>query len=890
MSIISSATVILVGLAAPAPRAEEVDYLRDVKPVLAERCFSCHGALKQEAELRLDTAALMIKGSNAGPVVEPGDVEGSYLLAVLSGEAGLRMPPEGEPLSDEQVGHIRSWIADGAPSPEDEAPQQDPMDHWAYRSLVRPDVPAAVDPNRGENPIDAFLSREHESLGVTPVPSADRATLLRRVALDLTGLVPTREELHAFNSDEDPDAYERAVDRHLDSPHFGERWGRHWMDVWRYSDWDGYGDEVRESQPHIWRWRDWIVESLNADVGYDRMVLEMLAGDEVAPEDPETLRATGFLARNWYKFNRNIWLDNTVEHTGKAFLGLTINCARCHDHKYDPIPQDDYYRFRAIFEPHDVAVDRLPGRPDTSEAGLVRVFDAHADRPTFLFVRGDEQQPVEDSPLPPSIPGMFGPWSGIEPVALPKEASYPGLLGFIRCETRAAAERAVDEAQDGLDQARALEGADAGGEDWSPLRLAEHRVRAALAELDAVDARLDADEARYADRPDARLVDRLTIRAGLAERLASLAGAERDRVLAEKALADARAAIDRDDSTPLKGIEAAEKTLADARAAVDAAGDTLNGPLPSDYAPLTPIRPPTSTGRRLALARWITDRDNPLTARVAVNHVWMRHFGSPLVESVFDFGINGKAPTHPDLLDWLAVELMESGWSLKHLHRLIVTSRAYRMQSSAAVDHPNAAIDPENRSLWRMNTRRMESELVRDNVLRVAGSLDPALGGPDLDPVSALTSPRRSLYFRHAKEKRSTFLRLFDSANVNSCYRRDVSVAPQQALALSNSPLTLAQARILAGRLTGESGAEDDDAFLAVAFEQILGRAVEAEERDTCLDFLGAQRAQLAGPSGLTPFESGPEAVVAPSPDPRQRARENLIHVLLNHSEFLTIR
>ena len=246
----------------------------------------------------------------------------------------------------------------------------------------------------------------------------------------------------------------------------------------------------------------------------------------------------------------------------------------------------------------------------------------------------------------------------------------------------------------------------------------------------------------------------------------------------------------------------------------------------------------------------------------------MRHFGAPLVGSVFDFGLNGEAPSHPELLDWLAVELMESGWSLKHLHRLIVTSRAYRMRSSAGTDHPNAAIDPENRALWRMNPRRMESELVRDNVFRVAGTLDPAIGGPDLDPDSALTTPRRSLYFRHAKEKRATFLKLFDSPNVVACYRRDVSVAPQQALALANSTLTLGQARILAGKLAEEVGSADPEAFVGVAFERVLGRGPPAEERDACLDYLREQAERLAEPGGLTPFDRGPDS---PSPRPPTR-------------------
>ncbi|MEW4569364.1 DUF1553 domain-containing protein [Tautonia sp. JC769] len=894
-----SAAAILAGLVVVPPQAgaDEVDYLRDIKPVLTARCYSCHGALKQEAELRLDTVELMRVGSNAGPVIEPGDLEESYLLHVLTDDDGLRMPPEGEPLTDEQVDRIRSWIAAGAPAPADEAPQQDPMDHWAFQPPARPDVPDAPGRPEGSNPIDAFLAAEHERLGLTPLPEADPALLLRRLALDVTGLAPTPDELHAFLADSGPDAYDRAVDRLLESPHFGERWGRHWMDVWRYSDWDGFQSEVRESQPHIWRWRDWIVESLNADLGYDEMIRAMLAADEITPDDPDTLRATGFLVRNWYKFNRNIWLDDTVEHTGKAFLGLTINCAKCHDHKYDPIPQADYYRFRALFEPHEVATDRIPGQPDTAKDGLVRVFDAHADRPTYLFERGEESMPVESRPLDPSIPRMFGDAFDISPVSLPPTASYPGLRPHVRREALETARAAVESARSALQQARAESGPDsptpaesADDDSLSPLRLAERGLNVALAERDAVEARIAADDARYASNPDESQVELLTIQAGLAERRASLARALRDKAIAEKALADARAALSESDPKTAQAVSNAEKALADATKAADDATKALDAPLPTSYTPLGPVRPETSTGRRLALARWITDRENPLTARVAVNHVWMRHFGEPLVDSVFDFGINGADPTHPALLDWLAVELIDSGWSLKHLHRLIVTSHAYRRQSWSDPDHPNTAIDPENRSLWRMNPRRMESELVRDNVLRVAGSLDPTLGGPDLAPESALDTPRRSLYFRHAKEKRATFLKLFDSANVTSCYRRDVSVAPQQALALSNSSLTLGQARHLAGKLSEECGGDSDPSFVSLAFEHVLGRAPGPDERDACLEYLQTQPARLADAEALTPFESGPESAVPPSADPHQRARENLIHALMNHSDFLTIR
>ena len=286
------------------------------------------------------------------------------------------MPPpsEGLPLGEHEVGVLRAWIDQGAVAPPEAVPPA-PNRHWAYVPPVRPAIPAAARRGWASNPLDAFLAAAHQSQGLQASPPVTKDLLLRRVYLDLVGLPPTREELHDFRTDRSPGAYEKVVDRLLASPRYGERWGRHWMDVWRYSDWYGLGEEVRYSHPHIWHWRDWIVAALNSDKGYDRMVVEMLAADELVPDDPVAVRATGFLVRNWDIFNRNTWLGNTVEHTARAFLGVTIQCARCHDHKFDPISQSDYYRLRAFFEPVHIRIDRVPGQPDRAKGGLPRVFD-----------------------------------------------------------------------------------------------------------------------------------------------------------------------------------------------------------------------------------------------------------------------------------------------------------------------------------------------------------------------------------------------------------------------------------------------------------------------------------------------------------------------------------
>ncbi|HSQ57381.1 MAG TPA: DUF1549 domain-containing protein, partial [Gemmata sp.] len=425
---------------APEVPAAGPDYLRDIKPLLRAKCYSCHGAIRQKAGLRLDAGQLILKGTKRGEVVIPGDPEQSPLIEMIAanGNERPRMPPEGagEPLSGKDVATIREWIKNGAKAPDEPVPP-DPKLHWAYQPVKRPPVPGPG------NPIDAFLAVGRTKHNLTTNPAAAKSTLLRRVYLDLIGIPTTPEELRAFQEDTSSTAYEKVVERLLASPMYGERWGRHWMDIWRYSDPFGNGEEFRYSQRHIWRWRDWIVESLNADKGYDRMIVEMLAGDEIAPGDPATLRATGYLARNWYKFNRNIWLQDTTEYTAVGFLGMTLRCAKCHDHKYDPIAQADYYRFRAFFEPHEVRIDPVPGQPfdpllgpNLNKDGVARVYDKTLDAPTYLYLRGDERMPDKSRTITPGIPGVLGNDPTITAIKFsPKQ--FAALLPVARAEVLA---------------------------------------------------------------------------------------------------------------------------------------------------------------------------------------------------------------------------------------------------------------------------------------------------------------------------------------------------------------------------------------------------------------------------------------------------------------------
>ena len=1112
-------TVFVSQILASGLIAEEPDYVKQIKPLLQRKCASCHGALQQKGEVRLDHPSFLTAERDSGPSVVPGKPDESLLLLAVLGQDGVsRMPQEGEPLSAEEVDLLRQWILAGAKMPATEPLPTDPRQHWSFKAPQRPQVPTNVPPQFQVNPIDAFLAAKQLEHGVTPRPEADQATLLRRLYIDLIGIPPTRAELASFLADTRPAAYVETVDRLLAMPQYGERWGRHWMDVWRYSDWDGFGAEVRESQPHLWRWREWIIESLNKDAPYDQMVRDMVAGDELAPGDQNTLRATGFLARNWFVFSRQAWLDSSIEHTGKAFLGLTFNCARCHDHMFDPVSQQEYYQLRAIFEPHEVRADRLPGEPDLTKAGLARVYDAKAETPTYLLERGEEKQPRKDQPLSPLPPAIWGTEGfQVQPVALPPQVYYPGLQAFVREETLATAlaevtrtEAAVQAVRGEIAQAeQRLElflkqpanetpsetppllqddfltlrsdqwdvksgtwtvanghvsqttpgGTESlllhktklprdvvirfrykitGGDMWRSLGLSfdaatpdnytgvylsaysggpkiqlflkqngqlsypaeatrpfaaelnqEHELYVAVQDqlvnvgvdgqlrfayrlptpraaenwlglwtydatgellalsveplapgqtlLEKVDGestapvivrpteeslrqgidvanrklpalelaariarkihsvweqRIAADTAVYAQPPAANATE-LAQAAVRAERELDVLKATAEQAAAAAEHAQAQAALKPDDEKLKAAAEAAQKKLAAADEKLATLQKGLEQPLHENYTRLTALYPTQSTGRRAALAQWLTAPSNPLLARVAVNHIWLRHFQKPLVPTMFDFGLNGKPATHPELLDWLATELVANGWQMKAMHRLMVTSQAYRRASTlAGPEDALLQLDPDNVWYTRANSRRMESEVVRDSTLAVCGSLDLTMGGPDLDPATGPSVPRRSVYFRNSKEKKDLFLSLFDSPNVVECYQRAETIVPQQALAMSNSPLTLAQARKLAGNLSQEVGpqAESTPQFIEQAFLLLMSRSPTAGEQAACQKFLTQQTERFSDPQQLTAFSSPVVAAIPPATDPVQRSRENLIHVLLNHNDFVTVR
>ncbi len=878
-ALLCGAVLVASGVAAvqPPPLATVTDAQSAARAVLEKRCVGCHGAARSEGGLRLDTWANLGRGGNHGLAVRAGDVDGSPLIQAVRYKAGLlQMPPTGK-LPDDEIHILEEWAR--SLKPVAAGPQANALSHWAYVPPVRPLVPKVRRTGWVRNPIDAFLSEEHERRGLTPVGPAEKGALLRRVSVDLTGLPPTRKELLAYLSDPSPLAYERAVDRLLATPQHGERWARHWLDVWRYSDWYGRRmvPDVWNSAPQVWRWRDWTVKSLNRDTGYDRIVQSMLAADELTPGDRESVVATGYLVRNWYALNPNQWMRDNAEHTGKAFLGLTFNCAHCHDHKYDPITQEDYFRLRAVFEPIQVRQDRWEGEADPGpfqkydysvlrkiqRLGSVSVFDEKLDAKTFMYHGGDERNRMEGrEPVAPGPPRFLTPSSfGVKPVALPTASWYPGSQATVRRAELSSREQTVQELE------RALAGADG-----PQARANSLSLRAAEADLAAFRARVAADDARLAGRADAGELGR---RAADEEQSARVLKARADLASAE----GRRAGVAASDAAAIKKADAAVDA---ARKALAAAEKT---PL-KDYTRLGPEYPKESSGRRAAFALWLTDRKNPLTARVAVNHIWRWHFGKGLVESVFDFGRNGRRPTHPKLLDWLAVEFMDHGWSMKHLHRLIVTSNAYRMSSVVGErDASRLAVDRDNAALWHFPSRRMEAEAVRDSLLHLAGELDLTAGGEPVENKDSDASRRRGLYFACYPEDggHPLMLSLFDAPDPCDAYRRSESIVPQQALALTNSDLAICVSRSIAARVANELGSGDDAAFVAAAYQHVLSRLPGSVEAESCVRFLARQRAvtQTAG--------SAPSSK-APPVSPEVRARESLVRVLINHHEFLTVR
>jgi cytochrome c553 len=900
--------------------AADPDFAKDVRPILAKACFSCHGPAKQKGGLRLDRKADAFKGGDSGPAVLAGKPGDSLLLKkVMSADDSDRMPPEGERLSAEQVQTLTRWIKNGAPWPETEAATET---HWAFQPVSRPAVPVVAGSSTS-NPIDAFVRQKVEAAHLKPSPEADRRTLIRRLKFDLLGLPPTPEEVEAFVANQSPAAYEQLVERYLASPQYGERWARHWLDVVRFA--ESHGFEMNQPRPNAWPYRDWVIASLNADLPYDRFVREQLAGDILGAD-----AATGFLVAgawdavkspdmNLTLQQRADELHDLVSTTGSAFLGITVGCARCHNHKFDPVSQVDYYRLKAVVagvqhgerliregDPMARATerDRLRKRLDELECKLA-ALEPLAD-PAATTARRLPVNPLLNTERFRPIPAKFVRFlvletNDLEPCIDELEvfAAVPEPKNVALASAGAVVKSAGN--YSGAPQKHRPEfindGKYGNGRSWISNQVGRGRIEIELAGETRIDRIVWARdrEGRYTDRLTTRYRidvstdgDAWVVVASSDDRLPfgskdlvppALTGTARTEMLKvageasdlRKRLTD----LDRGRMGYVGRLTSPEPTFRLHRGDPTARREPVSAGVLSEIGPKLQIPDGASESeRRAALASWITDPANPLTARVMVNRIWQHHFGIGIVDTPSDFGRNGAKPTHPELLDYLAAELVvptwkpagtntRTGqdspprpWSLKHIHRLIVTSATYQ-QSSLLTDAGKAS-DAQTRLLWRYPPHRLEAEPLRDAVLFVSGKLDLRMGGPGFDlfepngnyvkvykpkQVFGPAEFRRMIYQQKPRMQLDDTFGAFDCPDGGQIApRRTASTTPLQALNLLNSSFMLQQSDFLAQRIETEAGS-DVPGQVRRAFRLAFQRLPTEKER--------AAAAQLVHDHGL---------------------------------------
>ena len=811
-------------LAPPPPDIEPIPTERDVLAILQVRCMICHGGLKQEGGLDLRTMASRLKGGKSGAALVPGKPDESKLYTrIVKGE----MPPAAgakalavELPTDPETEKIKRWIASGAPASQPiSAASSDVMadivkekdkQFWSFQPPVRPNIPQPKHAALVRNPIDAFLLKKLEEKNLSYSEEASKLALLRRVSLDLTGLPPTRAEIDAYSKDIAPGAYERVVDRLLAGQHYGERWGQHWLDLAGYADSEGFGqdDGVR---PYAWRYRDYVIRSLNADKPYDRFITEQLAGDEMSDdwksakstasqEVIDRLAATGFLRATPDQTNseeraliaeRMNIVSDELEVLSSSLMGLTVGCARCHNHKYDPIPQRDYYRMSAILQ------------------------------------------------------AAYNPY-----------------------EWKTPKSREIDLAPE--PERKAAEASNA------PIQAKLKRVQAEMKKL-VEGYRKDGDTtpARELEKKNPEL----------AEAIKPLR--EEQGKLREKLTPNPHVRVLTDNAEPSQSYLLRRGDPVGFGDPVDAGVPTvLENAALKPYAPQSPFA--GSTGRRLALARWLTQPNHPLTARVAVNQIWSRHFGRGIVASVANFGRSGMAPANQELLDWLATEFVAQGWSMKYVHRLIVTSEAYRQTSK--VDAATLAADPENILISRMPLQRMDAETLYDALLTTTGRLDATLYGKPADILvkadkevvmkPAKAGFRRAIYVMHRRQTPLSLMDAFDQpAMTPNCTERRHSNVATQALHMMNGSMTWDLARFMAGRVIDDAG-DDRTKQIVQIYLRAYSRAPSQEEvqtgRAAIKEFAKGWPARLSDDNSETPHSASAQWL----------ALANYCHAILNSAEF----
>jgi mono/diheme cytochrome c family protein len=786
-----------------------IDFHAEVMAFLQSRCATCHNASRRDGGYSVSTIEGIFKGGKkfGAKTIVPGKPQESALIGYLRGTIQPRMPMDGKTVPEAQIARIETWIKEGAKT-------EFYSSEWLKRPPVRPPVPRVREVGWTNNAIDNFLMAKWEASGLKPTPPADKITLMRRIFADLVGVPPTLKQQQMFLNDTAPNAYEKLVDTLLEDPLYGERWGRHWLDLVRYADSDG--QEQDKTRPRAWRYRDYVIRSLNEDKPYDRFLKEQLAGDELYPGDLNAWIATGYLRMapgedfdEGDNHRRQEFLNDITDTTGSVMLGMTVGCARCHDHKYDPISQADYYRLQAFF-----AATRLTRAtlPENKEPMRYRGKFAEAERKL--------------EPLRLAMNNLF---AKHRPLALEEKLA------------KAKPGEKVEVKEDDINRS-----------------------------IDKVEAdRATRDKLREEMEP---LQEQSSMYSPLAE-----------------VITDRTAEIPRTYILKAGNLWEPVREVQPGFPAMFFGGKAT----PARISP-----PPDSrtTGRRAALANWIASKENPMTARVIMNRLWYHHFGRGLIGTLSDFGGLGERPTHPELLDWLASEFVRNNWSLKKMHRLMVTSSAYRM--AIASDPKNEEIDPANRLFWRRNRMRLEGEAIRDSILAVSGRLNETTGGPGFYPKMSEEElegskrdrwgqsasdevRRRSVYIFRRRSTPFQFLEIFDAPDASqTCARRIVSNTVPQALALFNGEFARTEARALARRIVKEAPGNWTQQ-IELAYRLVFCRPPTAAQTVRAKRFLQTQGERYLKENALQDAQAREEAGM--------EALVDFCHVLFNASEFLYI-
>jgi hypothetical protein len=909
--VIAAIMVIVLLPASPAWAWDDADdfFETRIRPLLADNCLDCHGDDSPEGELRLTSRASILQGGSSGPAAVPGNAADSLLIRAVRRVGVLKMPPT-EKLGDQDIANLETWIENGlawpvaAPKPETTSEMvvtATDREHWSFKPIQDFDPPVVADTTWPRTVLDNFILAKLEAAQLQPAPTADRRMFLRRVYYDLIGLPPTWDELRSFEKDESPQAYETVVNRLLESPRYGERWGRHWLDVARYADTkDGvlmFGDD--RLRPFAYTYRDYVIRSFNEDVPFDRFVEEQLAADLINPPvDTWKLSALGFLTLG-KMFDGNVHdvIDDQIDTVTRGLMGLTVSCARCHDHKFDPLPTADYYSLYGVFAnsetPRDLPliapISETPGGNEfehqvLSKREVLRTFVDEQYEMLSETARqrvGDYLVHVSTALIDPMETAVFFLSLSPEDLRVPIISRWRRLLESrlhaedpvfgpwfelqSRLKSEIAGSSATPSGPSITEEVLSIwrqrpAGTDAGMANPIVLNALEEAKIESVADIAKTYGELfklacertknpvDAESTESINSQWQQLVDLMVGPSSptffpKSQTFRYMSRAQIDDHNA-KVLEIDRLSAQSPNAPPRAMVVQDSEIIREPKIFVRGNASQHGRPVPRQFLSVlsTDERQPFGTGSgRLDLARAITSPTNPLTARVIVNRVWMFHFGEPLVATPSDFGRRGNPPTHPELLDYLASQLQRNGWSLKWLHRQIVLSSTYRQSSHVDENIANAAmqVDPENRLLWRMNRQRLDLEAMRDTILQHASQLDNRFGGRPQSPIPDATMQRRTVYNLVDRQSLPGMYRTFDFASPDlSNERRPRTMVPQQALFALNSPFMLTQSRRLAERFAGDQATADREARIDWLYQTVFLRLPTDDERSACIAYL----------------------------------------------------